>query len=774
LAGAVDRYLARAGDLSLEVSAPRADIVRVRAGQDALPQDASWAVIEEARHQRVVLNVDETEEGVVLRTGELRIRIDGASLAVTVENPAGEVVLADAPGAALVFEGGGFRLRKAMEKGVRIFGLGDKTGSLDRRGGAFTFWNTDAFEFGADQDPLYKTIPFAIGTGDGERWFGLFVDNTWRAGVDVGRSEPDVLSFAAEGGPVDYYVFAGTTPKAVVEAYTWLTGRPPLASLWSLGFQQSRWSYLSQAEVESIADRLRAEAIPADALYLDIDFQDHNRPFTVNTAAFPDLADLALRLAGQGLKLVAITDLHIAAASGEGYVAYDTGASLGAFLRDSDGGDYVGEVWPGPSVFPDFSRPAVRRWWGGLYSDLVAAGVAGFWNDMNEPAIFNTASKTMPPDVVHRIEEPGFSTRQASHAQMHNVYGSLNARATYEGTLRLRPERRPFVLTRAAYAGGQRHAATWTGDNLSSFEHLALSIRQLIGLGLGGFAYCGADVGGFGGPPPSADLLTRWIQVGAFTPLFRIHCKTGRPPQEVWVHGPRHTAIRRRAIEARYRLMPYLYGVAEENSRTGLPILRPVFMDFPRALGPETDGQFMLGPDLLIAMPPPGDDAFAVTLPGEGWFDYWTGASASRTAIQTPTLERLPVFVRPGAVLARQPLVQSTAQTPQGPIELAVYPGAVRQTGLYFDDGVSFAYREGVFLRQAIRCEEMALVLGPREGGWRPWWTDLDVKIHGWRRRSPVARLDGRSLAGRLDAARETLTLRLPDLPNGGRLEWGP
>ena len=424
-----------------------------------------------------------------------------------------------------------------------------------------------------------------------------------------------MLALGAVGGPVDYYVIAGPAPKDVVRAYGWLTGVSPLPPRWALGFQQSRYSYGTEAEVRAIAGRLRSDRIPADALYLDIDYQDRNRPFTVDRQAFPDLGRLLGDLQRQQFHVVMITDLHIAAAPDQGYAPYDSGQALGAFVRRPDGATFVGEVWPGAAVFPDFSRTAVRDWWGELYAGLLQQGASGFWNDMNEPALFATRSKTLPLDTVHRIESAGFRPRDASHAELHNVFGMLNSQATYEGLLRLQPDQRPFVLTRASYAGGQRYAATWTGDNSSSWNHLSLAVAQQLNLGLSGFAYVGADVGGFTGAAPSPELLTRWLQVGAFNPVFRDHADKGKPAQEPWVGGEAQLAIRRRYIEERYRLLPYLYGLAEENSRSGLPIMRPVFLEYPQVLDgtdPSHQGvgaQFMLGPDLLVAPAPTAESA---------------------------------------------------------------------------------------------------------------------------------------------------------------------
>ena len=778
-ASTVDRYSIERDGVLFELSAPRADILRIRAGRGHLPEDASWAVGAAARVHRVPLDFESDPRGVVLRTSSLVARIDPATLHLRIEDAAGRVMLEDARGSALVLEGGSVsagppvRLRKAIPADAHYFGLGDKAGPLDRRGGAFVLWNTDAYGFGAATDPLYKAVPFVLGVFEGGGAFGLLFDNTWRSYFDFGRTERDVLSFGAEGGAVDYYVIVEPSPKRVVEAYAFLTGPAPLAPLWSFGFQQSRYSYATEAEARAIADRLRHDHIPADALYLDIDYQHRNRPFTVSEAAFPDLGRFVSDLAAMDLRLVLITDLHIAHVVGEGYLPYDRGVAAGAFLKGADGKPYVANVWPGPAVFPDFSAAPVRAWWGALYADFVHAGVAGFWNDMNEPAVFDVRDKTMPLDVSHRIEEPGFTPRTATHAEMHNVYGMLNSRATYDGLLRLAPRQRPFVLTRATYAGGQRYAATWTGDNTSSWEHLRLSVSMLANLGVSGLGYAGADVGGFTGTGPPPDLLTRWIEIAAFTPLFRDHAGKGKPGQEPWVGGERHESIRRHYIEERYRLLPYLYSLAEEYSRTGVPLLRPVYLEFPEVLGRGeglggSDGEFMLGPDLLIAPAPQGESPYpySIALPSEGWYDYWTGKPVAGPKLsEAPVLEHLPVFVRPGAIIARQPLVESTRRRPDGALEIDVYPGPDCHGEIYLDDGISFDYRDGGFLRQALSCRlgkgVTTIEFGARTGSYRPWWSGIDLVLHGVTVAPLRARVGKRAVIGTYDAGHATWRLTL-------------
>lgn len=738
----------------MRVTALADDILRVRAVMASeLPEDASWAVPADIRGHSVNVSVKTDADGASFQTQLLSVRIERSPLRLMVSDLAGHVISADAPTHAVDAVGNGFMLRKVLPLTEHFFGLGDKTGPLDRRGQAFTLWNTDAYHFQESTDPIYKSIPFFIAAGGPGGSYGVLLDNTWRSWFDFGKQDAQTLAFGSSAGPVDYYLIYGPSVRHVVERYTDLTGKPPLTPVWALGFQQSRYSYMSAAEVRRIADRLRAERIPADVIWLDIDYQDRNRPFTTNPTTFPDLPGLARGLRQQGLRLVAITDLHIAAAPDQGYVPYDSGIAGDHFVKRPDGSLYIGRVWPGPSVFPEFTRRDTRAWWGTLYRNFVAAGIAGFWNDMNEPSVFDTPNKTLPLDTQHRIAEPGFSARSATHAEIHNVYGMLNSRATYEGLSQLQPDERPFVMTRASYAGGQRYAATWTGDNSSTWNHLKLSIPMLLNLGMSGFAYSGADVGGFIGAPPP-ELMTRWMEIATFMPIFRAHSEKGTPPKEPWMDGPPQTDIRRRFVEQRYRLLPYLYALADENARTGAPLMRPLFYEFPDALDSpcEQPTAFMLGERLLIAPPPDleSPQPYKVCLPAGRWYDYWTGApvTGSQAITVTPTLEHLPVFVRAGAILPTQPLVQSTSQTPQGPLSLDVYPGGDCHGTIYDDDGHSMAYTQQDYLRQSVHCVEsdagVELEFDAPQGRFQPWWRQVLVRVHHWSRTGGAqARLDG-------------------------------
>ena len=795
----------QSGNAVMQITALRDDVLRVRIGaQGSLPEDASWAVLPDSRSAKASVSQEEDSASVGFYTAALRVRVTRATMRLQISDLNGIVIQEDAANRPVEFHGEAFRVYKAMRPEEHYFGLGDKPGPLDRRDHAYNLWNTDSYGFQESTDPIYKAIPFFLTSLRGITT-GVLFDNTWRTSFDFGKESPDAYSFGSENGPLDYYILYGPDARQVLASYSWLTGPTPLPPLWSLGFQQSRFTYHPESEVIEIANRLRRDKVPVDAIYLDIDFQDHHRPFTVDQIEFPHFSHMIADLKKQDLHVVAITDLHIADLPNTNYAPFDSGTAGDHFVKNPDGTIYVGKVWPGPSVFPDFTRESTRKWWGSLYAEFIHDGVSGFWNDMNEPSVFDGPNSTMPGEVTHRIEEPGFEKRTATHLEIHNVYGMENSRATYDGLLKLSPDERPFVLTRASYAGGQRYAVTWTGDNSSTWNHLRLTTPMLLNLGLSGFAMSGADVGGFIGSP-GADLLTKWFELGAFQPIDRDHACDISANQEIWVNGPEHEAIRRRYIEERYKLMPYLYTAAEEMSRTGMPIVRPLFLEFPEAtkdkhpMDLDAGNEFLFGSDLLVAPPvyPEKPDIYPIELPLVDWYNYWTGEKVKggtwtdgvpalndpgfvgRKIMIKPQLDILPVFVREGSILPLQPLVQSTTETPKGPLTLRVYPGKGCKGSVYIDDGHSFAYRHGDFLRMEFTCTEtpngITVHVGPHQGSYVPWWKALQVEVFGNSKSPLKASLNGATgkVSPTFDAAHHMTTVLIPD--NGGganlQIEW--
>jgi alpha-glucosidase len=747
---------------ALAITAVSDQVLRVRSAPGGtFGQDFSWAVLPGASAGKGTLTVTDDGKVIVASTPAVRVRVEKDPLRLVFLDAAGHVLSEDAPGKPMALRGGGFRVEHAMPDDEHYYGLGDKAGPLDRRDLAFTNWNTDAYAWQESTDPLYKTIPFFIALRKGVA-HGVFVDNTWRSWFDFGKQSRDAYAFGSDGGALDYYFIAGPDPKAVLERYADLTGKAPLPPLWTLGFQQCRYSYFPEARVYEIAKTFRDKKIPADVLYLDIDYQQDNRPFTVNTDRFPHFEKMIGDLSKQGFHVITITDLHLAKAAG--YKPYDQGLAGNHFVHAADGSVYSGKVWPGDSVFPDFTWAPARDWWGTLYADFVRMGVAGFWNDMNEPSVF-WSQRTMPLDVVHRVDSGGTVT----HREAHNVFGMQNSRATYEGLLKLQGNRRPVVLTRASYAGGQRFAASWTGDNSSTWNHYRMSVPTLLNLGLSGYALIGDDIGGFRGSP-QPELLTRWIGLGAFNPIFRDHSEKGTLDQEPWVHGAEHEAIRRRFIEARYRLLPYVYTLADEISRTGVPMMRPYWLEHPEADNFYTNnGVFLFGPDLLVEpkLEETMDPVEPVVPPGV-WYDYWTGEKlAGAPKKKLPGPGELTVFARGGAIIPHAPLVQSTTETPRGPLELRVYPGPACKGALYLDDGTTFDYQKGASLRVPFTCEErpgaVTVTAGAAAGSFVPWFTSVAYAVHGAASKPKEVTVGGKATRDfKYDAAKRLVTVTAP------------
>jgi len=746
----------------LRVTALSANVVRVRNAQaETFPPEHSFAVLPHAFSTAPEVHVEQSSDSITLTTSALRVQIRKTPLQISFVDLSGKAISQDQPGYPASFDGTAFRVWKSMPGDEHYFGLGDKSGPLDHRNLAFIMWNTDMYGWQESTDPLYKDIPFWLAMRNGSA-YGIFLDNTYRSNFDFGKESRDSYSFGADGGELDYYFFYGPDPKRVIQDFTALVGRSQLPPLVALGYQQCRYSYYPEARVREIAREFRTRKIPADIIYLDIDYQQNNRPFTVDREKFPNFEGMVKDLKSDGFKIIAITDLHIAKLPG--YKPYDEGITNNFFVANPDGSTYVGKVWPGDSVFPDFTRDAVRKWWGTLYTDFVHTGIRGFWNDMNEPAVFERADKTMPLDTVHNVEG-----RKTDHREIHNVFGMQNVRATYEGLLRLQPDVRPFVLTRAAYAGAQRYAATWTGDNSATWNHMRISIPQLLNLGLSGYSFVGDDIGGFAGSP-TPELLTRWMELGVFNPIYRNHATKGSRDREPWVDGPEHESIRRRYIETRYKLLPYIYTGMEEASKTGIPFMRPMFLEFPNSSTVATsDSEFMFGSNLLVA-PKVAEfvGPYEVQLPGGNWYDFWSGQQVSgETKTVDPPLDTLPVYVRAGSILPQQPLVQNLDETPEGPVQISVYPGPDCRGSLYQDDGNSFAYTRGEFYRVQFTCDSrpdtLQLSVSSPEGTFNPWWKQIKFVFFGMGSAPHSVSVDHKQISDwKFDAGQKTVTMTFP------------
>lgn len=736
--------------LRVVVLAP--DLVRVRMQPGrAFGPDESWAVVK-TEWPPVPVEITESRASVRMTTSELVVDIGKMPCSVTFRDTRGTVINEDAPGKGMSWSGNEVRVWKTMPPDEYYYGLGERAGSLEHRGRSYVNWNTDAYGYQRGTDPLYQSIPFLLALRQG-RSYGIFFDNPYRSSFDLGNTRRDQYSFGAEDGELNYYFFYGPDPKKVIERYTELIGRMPLPPKWALGYQQSRWSYEPEDRVREIVATFRRRQIPCDVIYLDIDYMDGFRCFTIDRQKFPNFGEMIADFARVGMKVVTILDPGIK--QEPGYWVYDEGLKGDHFVKMPDGTHYTGVVWPGVCVFPDFTREQTRQWWGDLYRELVALGVKGFWNDMNEPAVFvetdRQVDRTMALDAVH--DDHG---RRTDHRRSHNVYGMLMARATFEGVKRLRPGERPFVLTRASYAGGHRYAATWTGDNTSSWDHLALWIPMVLNLGLSGQPFAGPDIGGFVGSP-TAELYTRFLQAGVFSPFCRTHSQKGTADQEPWAYGPEYEAINRRAIELRYELLPYLYTVFEEAARTGLPVMRPLFLEFPQDRRTyQMDTQFLIGRDLLVA-PVLVENARSVEvyLPAGEWFDFWTGEkfTGPRQIRVAAPLDRIPLFVRGGAIIPLQQVVQYVDEAPINPLRLRIFPSDESAGTVYEDDGVSEDYRQGKHARTTIRArhtaQDIVVEIAQRQGTYVPPSRSYLLELHALEREPTRVAVAGRSLTRR-------------------------
>jgi alpha-glucosidase len=745
---------------TLAVTAVSDDVIRVHFTKaKTFGRNDSYAVVDNGPVD-VDPKVDVGPDSTTMQTPALKITVQRNPLRISFADLAGDSLDEDDPDHGMTFNDNGYSVSKRLAEDEHVYGFGEKNGQLDKRGwnlGGYNYvmWNTDTYMHDAATDPLYVSVPFFMTLRHGKT-HGIFLDSTWRSFFDVGHDHPGLLTFGAAGGDLDYYFINGPDPKQVIERYTALTGRMPLPPLWSLGYNQCRYSYYPESRVRELAATFREKKIPADVIWLDIDYQDNYKPFTWNYDRFPDPKKMLSDLRAEHFRVVCIVDPH--PKMQKGYAPYDEGIEGNYFVKNADGSVYQGPVWPshakddpGPSVFPDFSNPAARKWWGQLYRGLMDDGIAGIWNDMDEPSVFDTPSGTMPLNVV--FDNDG---QPAAGDQMHNVYGQLMSRATFEGLSRLRPDARPFVLTRASFAGGQRYAALWTGDSTSDWSSLRQSLATLLGLGLSGFPFVGSDIGGFVGSP-SAELYTRWIQFGVFSPFMRSHSDSGSPSKEPWMFGHSDEAINKHAIELRYELLPYIYNVMEQASETGVPALRPLLMDFPQdehVAG--IDDEFLFGDDLLAApVLHEGAAQRDIYLPAGDWYDYWTGERiAGGQTIHVPvTLDSIPMYVRGGGFIFRQPVVQSTDEMPRNPLEVLVAPAKESQASFYEDDGHTLGYQDGAFMRRDFHQiqdgKKTMIMISRPEGSYRPakrdlilqLWTDskpgnvsLETEDKGWQK----------------------------------------
>jgi alpha-glucosidase len=482
---------------------------------------------------------------------------------------------------------------------ISLYGGGEVTGPLLRNGQTIKLWNTDNGAYGTDKGKrLYQTHPWVLGVREDGTAFGIIFDSSWKAELTTNSNK---IEYNSEGSLFRVFVISRNSPQEVLKGLAELTGTIAMPPRWALGYQQCRFSYASEKRVMEIADTFRKKQIPCDAIWMDIDYMEGFRVFTFNKANFPNPKQLNASLHAKGFHSIFMIDPGVKVDSN--YSVYKSGLANNIWVKDANGKEYHGKVWPGDCAFPDFTMPQTRKWWSGLYKDFMSNGIDGIWNDMNEPAVNdNELPKesrlgTMPYNTRH---QGGGGLPAGPHLLYHNAYGRFMVEASRNGILAANPAKRPFVLTRANLLGGQRYAATWTGDNFADESFMKVSVPMSITLGLSGQPFSGPDIGGFLGNT-SADLWAKWLGFGVFLPFARGHACAGTNNKEPWAFGSDVEKTSRIALERRYRLLPYFYTLFYKAHETGLPIMAPAFFaDLKNPQLRAEDQIFLLGNDLMV------------------------------------------------------------------------------------------------------------------------------------------------------------------------------
>ncbi|MES2129811.1 MAG: glycoside hydrolase family 31 protein [Pseudomonadota bacterium] len=707
--------------VTLTVFSP--SVIRVRMTRAAPARDFSYAVV--AKPQAGQARISQDDQAVRIATGALVAHVSKHPFAVTFTTPDGKVINQDEAGLTTSWIGDEVTTYKKMQDGERFIGLGEKTGNLDRRGSSYTNWNTDAFRYHEGSDPLYASVPFYIGIHHGLN-YGIFFDNSYQSDFNFGASNDRFACFGAQGGEMNYYFIYHPKVADIIGAYTALTGRMPLPPLWSLGYQQNRYSYYPEAEVLRVAQTLREKKIPADGITLDIHFMDAYKLFTWDKTRFPDPAGMTAKLAALGFKTTVIVDPGVKVEPG--YSVYDGGLKDDIFIKYADGSNYGGQVWPGWCYFPDFTSSKARQWWRREVKTYAQAGVAGLWNDMNE---ISTWGQRMPNNVLF-----DFDGERTTHKEARNVYALNMIRASYEG-MKEATGQRPFMLTRSGFAGLQRYSAIWTGDNRAEEGHMLLGVRMLNSMGVSGIAFTGMDVAGFTGTP-SQSLYARWMQIGAFTPYFRNHAEYGGKSAEPWTQGEPVLEIVRNYINLRYRLMPYLYSAFHDAAATGEPVMRTLAIDYThdaKVYDGAFQNQYLFGKAFLVAPFESTKEFGKVYLPPGKWYDYHTDALREGEHVAELSIDKLPLYVKESSIVPMQSLVQSTSERPADTLALHIYKGDIASSISYYeDDGASFDYQKGAYYQRSISYDPAArsIRFGAVEGKYQSKFGKIEIVLHGF------------------------------------------
>ena len=729
-------YFTTENEVILQITVLRDSVFRVRyATESVFEPDFSYAISEDVSLGYNKLEIEDAIPVYIIKTAKLKIHINKSNLKLQITDLEDNIINEDESGFHWEenheYGGNIVKMSKITQPSESFYGMGDKATHINLKGKRVENWATDQYAFGKDQEPLYKAIPFYVGLHTNIS-YGVFFDNSFKSHFDFAHERRNITSYWADGGEMNYYFFYGPEVSDVVQSYTDLTGTPELPPLWALGFHQSKWSYYPESRVKEIAKQFRELKIPCDALYLDIDYMEGFRCFTWNYQFFPNPRKLINDLLEEGFKTISIIDPGIKI--DKDYWVYKQGMANDFFCKRGDGPFMKGKVWPGQCNFPDFTNPEVREWWAGLYKELIAEiGVKGVWNDMNEPAVMEVPGKTFPLDVRH-----DYDGHPCSHRKAHNVYGTQMARATYEGVKKHVFPKRPFVITRSAYAGAQRYTSTWTGDNVATWEHLWIANVQVQRMCMSGMSFVGSDIGGFA-EQPNGELFVRWIQLGVFHPFCRVHSSGDHGDQEPWSFDEEVTNIVRNFIELRYQLLPYLYTMFWRYSKEGIPMIKSLvyFDQIDNQTHFRTD-EFIFGEQILVCpVQEPNAKGRRMYIPRGNWYNYWNGeiVDGGKEKWVAADIDKIPLFIKEGAIIPKYPVQQYVGEKEIKELILEVYFKIGDENSSVYEDGQDgYDYKKGRYSLRNFKLsgKENGLIIQQyKDGKYTTPYETFIFNLHG-------------------------------------------
>nr|WP_298995519.1 glycoside hydrolase family 31 protein [uncultured Polaribacter sp.] len=730
-------YFTTSNNVVLQLTVVRDSVIRFRYSTTGkFDNDFSYGITVHASRGYSFLKVTEDETHYIVATKKLICKVEKSSLQVSIYD-ALDMVLINQDEIGFHWEesyqyGGDIvKMSKISQKAESYYGLGDKPVDVNLKGKRFENWVTDSYAFGKNTDPIYKAIPFYTSIHDNKS-YGIFFDNTFKTHFDFAQERRNVTSFWAQGGEMNYYFIYGPQMSDVVANYTDLTGKPhALPPLWALGYHQCKWSYYPESNVKEVTSKFRELQIPCDAIYLDIDYMDGFRCFTWDKEHFPEPKRMVKELEDDGFKTVVIIDPGIKIDLE--YDVFKEALDKDYFCKRADGPYMKGKVWPGECYFPDYTKPEVREWWSGLFQELIEdIGVKGVWNDMNEPAVMEVPNKTFPDDVRH-----DYDGNPCSHRKAHNVYGMQMARATYHGLKKYSYPKRPFVITRAAYSGTQRYTSTWMGDNVATWEHLAIANNQAQRMAMSGFSFAGSDIGGFA-EQPQGELFARWIQLGIFHVFCRVHSSGDHGDQEPWVFGDEITDIVRKFVEIRYQLLPYLYTAFWKHINNGTPILKSlVLFDQEDPHTHYRSDEFVYGEHILVCpIQEPNAKGRRMYIPRGNWYNFWTDevVEGGKEMWVDADLDSMPIFIKEGAVIPKYPVQQYVGEKNFDEITLDVYYKIGKEKSELYDDAHDgYDYRKGRYSLRTFKLtgkKKEFILQQHKEGKFDAPYSNFKIKFH--------------------------------------------